>query len=1015
MPIKPYRSTPAVPEESAMDWAFKPLVGTGATDAMAESISTPRLDEDPSTAKWKGFLAGATQGVGNVVSGFTSPVALASLLSGLGPLERAAAGVKGAATALKGVQTGANALFALHGAKQALDPHTNVGQKLMGVVEGAGGAAGTLAGIHGLMNPPVKTVTPKPVLTPATEPPFEVSTDLGQRTFHSPVPQRGLQRPPKPSPEETFLFQEDINRGLNQGLKGAPTGEEMLGGVDEAITDAAKQGKQARTVNERDFNRGTKAEQSADAQWYKTQQQNEAEQLAANEIDRIRTEGGLKKKPTVVKNTVKAPSEFGTQTATESWSTKKGKTSETGGGGGNVPGQRTYTRQVPVEGGPPPAGPAKDIYDAWIASGSSPEDALTRAAGGVRYPSQATITPTEEPSINATSSKADKLADSASGVSLLDELLSATHPGEEVPKLNPLGHGTMPAEPPAENVPGFESTSKNAFTRSQQENSYQELLNKLRGEAAPPAAVAEAVSAASKPAPARYQGHPEVEAMFDQLGEAYRGGDKTKGKELAELRDFMGGGKMRESWKGAPSPTPEAAAIEQQMVALPEAQPIAEPTVPEPPTEPEYNTSGDWVNEELGKVNRMKGEAGAVDPMLLTRLGLGGVGAAYGATQGDTPEERTYKAMLLGGAGFLAPSVPGFVKGIATSPNIPEAISDAVSKGVKIAPNIQRANYLTDAWGLAANAGVGPYGSAVLGALKHTLASPWTGDTRGIEALKGLSPAKFAKSAWNSWSEASRRLQAGELGRYEGQLLGEKPGLFQRGLQYPGTILTTGDVGAQERLAAGGFTEPETRSMTMTNEPELFSQKKIAGLGKGEPDNPNDISKTLLEMMFPFKRTPANIGEQAAFNMPGLGFYFNKMRKNPDSIPLQVAGQTINAGVGGLSYYLGLQMDPSDPNTRIVRKFLTNGAGPHGAMAAAMFAVGQAHHAGKPATAAGVTAGLRQGLPLPTIEPMQDWAKFMSGGFQMKDLPNGALPPEMRKALIPEKVPSLRTLHKLRR
>lgn len=50
----------------------------------AESITTPKLGESPLTAKAKGFAGGAVQGLGNLISGQTSPIALLSMLAGGG-------------------------------------------------------------------------------------------------------------------------------------------------------------------------------------------------------------------------------------------------------------------------------------------------------------------------------------------------------------------------------------------------------------------------------------------------------------------------------------------------------------------------------------------------------------------------------------------------------------------------------------------------------------------------------------------------------------------------------------------------------------------------------------------------------------------------------------------------------------------------------------------------------------------------------------------------------------------
>lgn len=94
-------------------------------------------------ARAKGFTAGALEGVGNLVSGLTSPISLATL--GLGGTEYAAgkAGLQSVARLANIGTKVASAPIALHGASQIYSGNT-LGEKAQGLAELAGGTAGML-------------------------------------------------------------------------------------------------------------------------------------------------------------------------------------------------------------------------------------------------------------------------------------------------------------------------------------------------------------------------------------------------------------------------------------------------------------------------------------------------------------------------------------------------------------------------------------------------------------------------------------------------------------------------------------------------------------------------------------------------------------------------------------------------------------------------------------------------------------------------------------------------------
>ena len=424
-----------------------------------------------------------------------------------------------------------------------------------------------------------------------------------------------------------------------------------------------------------------------------------------------------------------------------------------------------------------------------------------------------------------------------------------------------------------------------------------------------------------------YDTQPEVQAEADRLGEAYRSGDKLAGRQLAELRDFMSGNKMRESWKGI-APTEQA--------------------VP------------DWVKEQSSIADRLKalqeGESGEINPALL-RLLTGVTGAAIGAPIGaananenDKLEGALTGGLVGGGLGLAGPSVINAIQN-------PELIGEGLKKFGHTLPSIQRANLLLSGHGLPANAVAGPYGSAVMGSIEHAL----SGDPRGVEALKHLNPLTFIQNLPENFNEAR-----GLIGRAEGTSLNMAPTKSEKLLAYPGTMMTTGDLTARKALeVGGGFSPAETREMTMTNEPWTVAAKRLANLSKGSP---------LLQFMFPFSRTTANIAEQGAKRIPGLGFLVsNAMEKGgsvPDSLRAKLVQQGMGAATMGGAGLLGANIE--DPETsKIVKRYVSNAAGQYSLPASIGYSAGQAYARGKPAVSGGLSE-LADALPLPSTRPIQD-------------------------------------------
>lgn len=481
----------------------------------------------------------------------------------------------------------------------------------------------------------------------------------------------------------------------------------------------------------------------------------------------------------------------------------------------------------------------------------------------------------------------------------------------------------------------------------------------------------------------RYAGYPEVETEFNRLGDAYRAAQGVEkrglGAELSELRQFMEGKKMRPEWRGKVGGEAPAVA---------------------PAVEAAVEPAADWVQKQSGIVDKLaalaKEQKGAVDPMLLARLGLGAAGAATGAIT-DPLDDRAASTIAGGVAGFVAPSAIQALSKLgapkealhlaANMPNTAEGIKEAVGRIGRTLPQLQRFNYLLSAQGLAANAVVGPYGSAFFGALEAGL----KGDPRGWAALRELNPGTFIKDFKGAWVEAQQLIsKSGEriLSRAEGPAMSSSRSIGETVLSTPGTLMTAGDVVARNALERAGFTAEEARRITLTSEPELQFPKDLANLGKRSP---------LMQMLFPFRRTPANILEQGSMRLPGIGSLVQRSRAVPDSLKNQMVQQGLGLGVGTASAALGANVDPE--TAKVVRRFVTNAGGQYSLPAALGFSAGQAMRNNKPVVPA-MASSFAFGLPLPTAEPITEWGKFIGNlpeSLTQGPYPGGAIPATLKQ------------------
>lgn len=444
--------------------------------------------------------------------------------------------------------------------------------------------------------------------------------------------------------------------------------------------------------------------------------------------------------------------------------------------------------------------------------------------------------------------------------------------------------------------------------------------------------------------------------------------------------------------------TVTAETLQKEGIAIPEP-PAIDATTGEQLGQAEVLKAGGSPVQSI--IDKLKGESGAADPSFLAALGRTGAGALAGGLVGG---QLGHPFLGMAGGAALA-NAPQILSQMGAHPDTfnnlqekidTEGVKKTASKIWQTLPQIQRFNYLTSGIGLPANMLAGPYGSAVMAALEHGL----SGDARGWAALQKLTPQRFLREWYASADEAKMLIMRGEMGhsadRAETQLGGMISGKWVgrpdlealNPLQIPGIMMTAGDVAARKILEEAGITAEEARRITLTSEPETHMMKAIADFGRGKH---RDITTPMLELSFPFRRTPANIWEQGMQRFPGLGFFMQGSRAVPDPIKQQIVQQLMSGGVGAASAWAGANLDPE--TAKYVQRYITNFAGQYSLPATMGFAAGQATQRKKPAIPAAISAGV-SGLPLPTTDTLKDLANLLTG---QGGVPRGAIPAAIRE------------------
>lgn len=160
-----------------------------AASAIAKTIDKPSLTRSPFEAGMSGFKAGAFQGIGDIVSGLTSPINLATAILTGGTSLAAKAGLSSIARALNIGTKAAGGMMGLHGAGEVLSPESTLGKRGFGLAEMAGGLAGLKSKVPSIGKRITSEVLPRDVVTGD----IPVGREIIPGPLEAPAPMKGPQ------------------------------------------------------------------------------------------------------------------------------------------------------------------------------------------------------------------------------------------------------------------------------------------------------------------------------------------------------------------------------------------------------------------------------------------------------------------------------------------------------------------------------------------------------------------------------------------------------------------------------------------------------------------------------------------------------------------------------------------------------------------------------------------------------------------------------------------------------
>lgn len=394
----------------------------------------------------------------------------------------------------------------------------------------------------------------------------------------------------------------------------------------------------------------------------------------------------------------------------------------------------------------------------------------------------------------------------------------------------------------------------------------------------------------------------------------------------------------------------------------------------------------------------MKDIAGLISDQMPVTLASTLIGGLTGAAMNPTDP---FTGGAIGAtAGFAAPQFPVFARNM-YRPGLGEAFRDAFQSGaenvkdtltrtIEMVPNMQRANLLSSPVGLPINAVVGPYGSAVTGALEEGI----KGNNAGWTALKRLmNPQAFGTSYLENMGEAAELVRKGELGRAEHFTQNPFGGdIVEAATSAPAVLMASGDITGKKVLTESGIPEKVARNMMLTDEPAGRVGHAIANFGRGNPtDRQGRIGQAALATMLPFRRTPANVVDTGMERLPGIGLGVHAFKEGGMDWNTALAQQAISVPISAGAAVAGYNSDREQASW--LRRLISNASGRYSLPASLSFLAGNV---------AGQSGSMKQfaqrasteAMPLPSAEPIEDAINLVSGSGKV---PRGAYPAALRE------------------
>jgi len=298
--------------------------------------------------------------------------------------------------------------------------------------------------------------------------------------------------------------------------------------------------------------------------------------------------------------------------------------------------------------------------------------------------------------------------------------------------------------------------------------------------------------------------------------------------------------------------------------------------------------------------------AGKVSPKLLTRIALGGTGAAIGYTQGETADERVANAIIFGTGGMLVPSL---LKSGQPAGTVVRALKDGARD---LGPSLGRA---FEKWryfsmlarpGSIARASGGALSGTAIAAMTQAARGDISGSARILGHLLVRSPVEYLRALRSPASIARPVIEQGRVPASGGLL------------SLPTRLISAADHAAVNAMKAGGIETEEALRYTLSGEP-------TSAIGR---DFFHALNNHFLgRLVSPFSRVSI-VGAERGLEFSPLGPVFRtRIRSAPGVAPLSrgesiaraAVGTAISVPIGGISGVVAGAIHDEKAATRLRR------------------------------------------------------------------------------------------------